>query len=60
MLILRLFLIASLFASVGHVFTLLTDGGGAMDPNGVTADEGVGIDPNGATACYSACLDPNG
>ncbi|HEV7240421.1 MAG TPA: hypothetical protein VGQ36_14370 [Thermoanaerobaculia bacterium] len=55
MLFLRLLLIASLFTSVGHVFALLTDeggfvdpnGGGAMDPNGVATDDGPFIDPNG-------------
>ncbi len=68
MLFLRLLLIASLFTSVGHVFALLTDeggyvdpnGGGAMDPNGLEADEGPYVDPNGVRVCYTACVDPNG
>jgi hypothetical protein len=49
MTIIRMLALISLLAAS---FALSTDGGGAMDPNGV----GSGIDSN----CYSACVDPNG
>lgn len=70
--VLQLILVATLFASAGHVFTMLTDDGPYIDPNGIateqgsgidpngSSDKGFGVDPNGSRVCYSACLDPNG
>ena len=57
--VLQLILVATLFASAGHVFTMLTDDGPFIDPNGST-DKGAGVDPNGSRVCYTACVDPNG
>jgi len=37
-------------------WSLSTDAGSAMDPNG----GGGAMDPNGARSCYTACIDPNG